>query len=218
MGSDRFAVNRTISLPGGVAGVGALALHGHTGYVVAVPAPSTGTSPATDALWRTTNGSTWAMVPDPCGSDLYPDSVSPLTDATVIMLCAGQGAAGSSQKAIFRSTDGGSTWTAAAAPEFSAGDGGTVAASSVSIVSVATSSAAAEVYRSTNGGSTSTTSFRLDDGGIGWGDFGYTTPAQGILVHAPASRIQGGGDGQVPYPATLFITHDAGSSWHPVAF
>jgi photosystem II stability/assembly factor-like uncharacterized protein len=217
--SDHFTVNHTVLLPGGVAGPHALALHDHTGYLVASPAPSAETGPdIASTLWRTGDGSTWMAVPDPCGPDLSPNSTSPVSVTTVILLCGGQGAAGSSQKAVFRSTDSGSTWTPTAAAQFSAGDGGTVAASTASILSIATSSGASEIYYSTDGGATYSTVLQLDDGGIGWGDFGYTTPMQGVLIHASASHTEGVNYSPGPDQGTLFMTHNAGANWSRIAF
>lgn len=213
--SNSFAPVSAVSLPNGANGETALALHGHTGYIVVPPGPTGNIGGG--SLWRTLDGVRWTLTTSPCGSKLSPDTISPLTDNLAILLCAGQGAAGSSQKAIYRSTDAGATWSAATAPKFSEGDGGDVSASSPSVLSVATFSAASEIYRSTDGGVSFTTSLQIADGGIGWGDFGFKTPTQGIAIHAPAARTQQGGY-QSPYPATLFITRDSGATWKPTTF
>jgi hypothetical protein len=144
--------------------------------------------------------------------------VSPLSDSEVMLLCAGQGAAGSSQKALYRSLDAGRSWIAAGPPQFSGGDGGKVSAATAAVIAVATSSGASEVYRSTNGGDTWSTAFQVADGGIGWGDFGFTDQTQGLLIHAPGGRLQGPASQGQPFPATLFLTTDGGATWKPVTF
>jgi photosystem II stability/assembly factor-like uncharacterized protein len=53
-----------------------------------------------------------------------------------------------------------------------------------------------------------------DDGGMGWADLGFTTAADGVVVRGPADS-----DGNVTRrPGQLFLTDDAGATWHRVRF
>lgn len=94
-----------------------------------------------------------------------------------------------------------------------------MSAATVSTLAIATSSAATEIYRSVNGGATWTTPLSLDDGGDGWGDFGFTDSTHGFAVHAPIGRYQTISTGATSADTgTFYITSDAGATWSAVAF
>jgi len=99
------------------------------------------------------------------------------------------------------------------------GGGGTLSAATVSTLAIATSSAATGIYRSVNGGDTWTTPLSLNDGGEGWGDFGFTDSTHGFAIHAPIGRYQTAGTGATSVDTgTMYITSDAGATWSAVAF
>jgi hypothetical protein len=53
-----------------------------------------------------------------------------------------------------------------------------------------------------------------DDGGIGWADIGFTTAADGVVVHGPADS-----DGnRYRRPGQLLLTSDGGGTWQLVSF
>jgi hypothetical protein len=110
--------------------------------------------------------------------------VAPIDASRVAVLCTGQGAAGSSAKQVLLSSDSGRSFVPASAQHFGAGAGGQLSAASPSTLALATSSAASFIELSTNGGASFTTSLVLTDGGLGWGDFGFTDASQGFAVHA----------------------------------
>jgi photosystem II stability/assembly factor-like uncharacterized protein len=193
-----------------------LAVHDATGYVVT--AATTGAI-GTPALLVTANGTSWSTEPNPCPAQLDEISVAPVDTARAAMLCSGQGAAGSTTKAVLATSDGGHTWVPAGSAPPSGGDGGTLSAATVSTLAIATSSAATEIYRSVNGGATWTTPLSLDDGGDGWGDFGFTDSTHGFAVHAPIGRYQTISTGATSADTgTFYITSDAGATWSAVAF
>lgn len=216
IGSDQFTQVPSVQLPNGVAGPSALALHGRTGYLVANPEGTTG---ASSTLWATTDGTSWRSHPSPCESSTL-QSVAAVDSRRATALCAGGAAAGSTAKTLYGTADGGATFTPEGSPPPRGGDGGTVVAASASDLAIATSSAAAEIYRSTDGGATWRTAVQLDDGGLGFGDFGFTDATHGFAVHAPAARVTQGGAavGQFgPNLASLYRTNDGGGTWSPVA-
>ena len=193
-----------------------LAVHDATGYVVT--AANTGAI-GTPALWVTANGATWSPEPSPCPSQLGEISVAPVDTIRAAMLCSGQGAAGSSTKALLATSDGGHSWVPEGSAPPSGGDGGTLSAANVSTLAIATSSAVTQIYRSVNGGATWTTPLSLDDGGEGWGDFGFTDSTHGFAVHAPIGRYQTVSAGATSADTgTFYITSDAGATWSAVAF
>jgi hypothetical protein len=193
-----------------------LAIHDTTGYLIT--AATTG-APGTPALLVTANGTTWSPEPNPCPAQLDGISVAPVDTVRAAMLCSGQGAAGSSTKAVLATSDGGHTWVPEGSAPPMGGDGGTLSVATVSTLAIATSSAATWIYRSVNGGATWTTPLSLDDGGEGWGDFGFTDSTHGFAVHAPVGRYQTAGTGATSVDTgTMYITSDAGATWSAVAF
>jgi photosystem II stability/assembly factor-like uncharacterized protein len=191
-----------------------LALHDTTGYVVT--AATTGAI-GTPALWVTANGTTWTPEPNPCPSQLGEISVAPVDTVRAAMLCSGQGAAGSTTKAVLATSDAGHSWVPEGSAPPSGGDGGTLSAATVSTLAIATSSAITQIYRSVNGGATWTTPLSLADGGEGWGDFGFTDSTRGFAVHAPIGRYQNTTGATSADTGTLYITSDGGATWSAVA-
>lgn len=192
-----------------------LAVHDTTGYLVT--AASTGTI-GTPALLVTANGTTWAPEPSPCPTQLGEISLAPVDAVRAAMLCSGEGAAGSSTKAVLATSDGGHTWVPEGSAPPSSGDGGTLSAATVSTLAIATSSGDTSIYRSVNGGATWTTPLALNDGGEGWGDFGFTDSTHGFAIHAPVGRYQTGKGATTVSIGTMYITSDAGATWSVVAF
>lgn len=158
-------------------------------------------SQALSTLYRSSNGLTWRSEPQPCPSD----SVATVAAATSVIdyvVCSGGLAAGSQEKSLYVSTNGGASYRLMTDPPLS-GDFETVAASP-GTVAVAASSGATFVYSSFNGGLTWTTTATFGDGGLGLSDLGFTTPLQGVVIH-----------GQPPYPESLqlLMTRDGGHTW-----
>ena len=214
--TDAFQKVATFNLAPEVGYTGSiLAIHDTTGYVVIAATVGAIGAPA---LYVTANGTTWSPEPNPCPADLGEISVAPVDTVRAAMLCSGQGAAGSSTKEVLATSDGGHSWV----PEGSAppsGDGGALSAASVSTLAIATSSAATQIYRSVNGGTTWSTPLSLNDGGEGWGDFGFTDSTHGFAVHAPIGRYQPASAGATPADTgTFFVTTDGGATWSTVAF
>jgi photosystem II stability/assembly factor-like uncharacterized protein len=193
-----------------------LVLHDTTGYLVTAAANGT----VGPALMVTANGTTWSAEPDPCPAQLDELSVAPVDTVRAAMLCSGEGASGSTTKAVLATSDGGHTWVPEGQAPPSGGDGGTLSAASVSTLAIATSSGASEVYRSVDGGATWTTPLSLADGGEGWGDFGFTDSTHGLAVHAPIGRYQTVSPGAPASTGTgsLYLTSNAGATWSVVVF
>jgi hypothetical protein len=87
-------------------------------------------------------------------------------------------------------------------------------------LAIATSSGASWIYRRTDGGVTWTAAVSYDDGGLGWGDFGFTDATHGLVIHGPRADLQLNGAAASalgPHAATLFLTGDAGATWYPVS-
>ena len=192
-----------------------LAIHDTTGFLVT--AATTG-APGTPALLVTENGTTWSPEPNPCPAQLDEISVAPVDTVRAAMLCSGQGAAGSSTKAVLATSDGGHSWVPEGSAPPMGGDGGTLSAATVSILAIATSSGATEIYRSMNGGATWTTALSLDDGGEGWGRLGFTDSTHGFAIHAPIGRYQTGTGAPSADTGTMYSTSDAGVTWSAVLF
>ena len=101
------------------------------------------------------------------------------------LLCAGNGAAGSIDKTVFVSDDLGAHWTKAGSPA-RGGDPEEMSAGSASQLVVAAASGASMLYYSADGGAQWSTAYYEGDGGLGFNDLGFTTPADGVVVYGPA--------------------------------
>jgi photosystem II stability/assembly factor-like uncharacterized protein len=158
----------------------------------------------------TDGGGSFHSESQPCPSRLgQPGSISD-DGEHVYLLCSGNGAAGSTQKYVYRSGGPDSPWTLMGRPP-AAGDGGQISAGSDSSIMVATYSGASLLYRSTDGGHTWRTALTEDDGGAGWSDLGFTTQTDGVVVHGPA--LAGS-----QRPGKILLSSDGGLSWHAAGF
>jgi photosystem II stability/assembly factor-like uncharacterized protein len=153
------------------------------------------------------DGVHWRTVPTPCGAAAGGGPGQAwLTSATDgVMVCAGEGAAGSEVKAAYGSSNGGRSFTLLGRPP-RGGDLDAAAANRRYTVIVAAASGASELYGSFDGGRRYRAVLALDDGGVGWRDLGFTTDDQGVAVESLAS------------PGRLWLTRDGGRHWHLVRF
>jgi len=168
------------------------------------------------------DGSHFAELPDPCptpGPGYWsPVDLSASTPTDLAVLCAGNSAAGSEQKQVFVSSDGGHTYRQVAVPPF-LGDAEAIAAASPTTLVVSARSGASWLYRATGADTGWTTAITFDDGGMGTSDLGFTDATHGVVVHAPpggllqlvGTALAAAGLG------TLYLTDDGGASWYPVA-
>jgi hypothetical protein len=125
------------------------------------------------------------------------------------LLCVGQGFMSHTIKQVYVSADSGARWTKAGVPS-TVGDGGILAAATPRQLAIATLSAASWLFYSGSAGVNWKIVLTDGDGGIGWADLGFTTSADGVVVHGPA--IDDGNTGG--RPGQLLLTGDAGATWH----
>jgi hypothetical protein len=129
------------------------------------------------------------------------------------LLCGGNGAAGSVDKTVYVSDDLGAHWTKAGTPA-RGGDPEGLSAGSTSQLVVAAASGASMLYYSADGGAQWSTAYYEGDGGLGFNDLGFTTPADGVVVYGPALSDSNAES----RPGWLLLTSNGGASWHPVPF
>lgn len=169
--------------------------------------------PAGSISLSTDEGRTWRTHRTPCDTTqqfpLSLDGVAAVGHSRLNALCAGDGAAGTTTKALYSSTDGGAHFSRTGTPP-RGGDGGTLAAASASTLVIATASAGSWLYRSTDSGKHWNTVRTFIDGGWPWNDLGFTTATQGVVIHGAAESSRS--------PGTLLMTHDAGAHWSTVHF
>jgi hypothetical protein len=213
-GSDRFAAIPGVDLSGASFDVGDLSLHADIGYLVG---RSTDASNGHEIslLWRTADGVHWVHAPTVCPGTLAITSVAAVDVNRAALLCSGNAATGNTTKELYATSDGGRTWVPEGTQAPLGGDGGTLSAATVSTLAIATSSGASDIYLSTNGGAGWQTVLSVDDGGAGWGDFGFRNASDGFAVHAPISRS--GSDG-LPGVGTLYRTTNGGVTWSLTTF
>jgi hypothetical protein len=197
--------------PAGVSAAGgaAISLHPPVGFAVL---GSTGNPYLPDGLIvATTNGHLWQAFPYPCraaGNSALSSIIAPDT-TSLLSLCTGSGAAGSTSKTVVFTRDGKST--PLGSPPL-AGDGGQIAANGISTILVGSSGGADFLYRSTDSGRTWTT-MQFNDGGAGFRDLGFTTTSQAVVIRGQAALVGGNNP-----PAELLMTTDAGKTWQHVNF
>jgi hypothetical protein len=195
-----------------------LSLHGTTGYLLGQPilkANGTGRSGIIN-LFATTDGLHWQRRQISCPQRFIGVSpISPIGKQRAVALCfAEEGVPATPDRTVF-SSNAGQSFQAVGEVAHLSDDGGVISAASDSTWAVITAKAVSNIYVTHNGGTTWSLALNLDDGGVGWGDFGFTTTLQGFVVHGPSR----GGPGSTSGPqnrGTLYMTHDGGNSWAPV--
>jgi hypothetical protein len=198
VGTDRW------TLVPGVVPAGALTFYGRAGWAGLPP-----------NLWATTDLRHWHKLPafhcpPILGARSTPSSLAAGTATRVLLLCTGNGAAGSLGKRVFASANGGRTFGLVGPAPLYGSSVNTLAIppGRPQVVTLATASGASMLDRSVNGGKTWRT-VQYNDGGIGWRDMRYASPTVGWLVH-------GGDPGSVDHHG-LMRTVNAGATWYTVA-
>lgn len=203
VGADSWQVVGGVML---VPGTGSIALHGRAAWIVSSGGPGAVRS------FFSPDGTTWRQMADPCsraGSDWALAGVAPVTDASMYLLCVGGAGAGSEDKRVLFSTDGGAHATATVAAPPRGGLADEIAAASTAVVALAARSGASWVYRSGDSGHTWAAPLEQGDGGVGYVDLGFTTATQGVAIYGnPASGTA----------SRLLMTRNAGAAWSPVTF
>lgn len=159
-----------------------------------------------DRLFRSSDsGAHFAEVTTPCHSQpgFTATSVA-FSTSDVWLLCAGEGAAGSTQKRVYSSADGGQHWTLAGRPGRE-GDPGSITASPGGEVMVSAQSGGSIIYRSSDGRGWHQV-LSKGDGGAGWADLGFTTNTDAVVIHHVGSPDMG----------RLLLSDDGGMHWSPV--
>jgi len=197
--SSRAGTNswhRVSGLPvtSGYSGPGTITLHGTAAWII-----------LGGRLYASQTGSSWTKEPFRCPAHLSIASIGAYSSQQITLLCTGLVALGSTAKVVYASSNGGATFTRRGTPS-QAGDGGLLAEATPRHLFLASSSGANFIYGSRNGGRTWHNSLFLT-GGTGWNDFGFTTATQGVAV-----------EGYPTIGSHLWITYNAGRSWHKVKF
>jgi photosystem II stability/assembly factor-like uncharacterized protein len=196
------AGGRWIPVPGlpagvtGYAGLGTVTRHGTAAWII-----------LGSRLYATRTGLGWTEEPVRCPRDDQMASAGAFSARRVTLLCVGGPAAGSASKVLYSSRDGGARFRRAGQPPLGGDQLDLLAQPAARHVFIATSSGATWLDVSGNGGRTWGETLRLFDGGLGWSDFGFTTPRQGVAIEG--TPVQG---------SRMFMTWDAGRTWHKIRF
>jgi hypothetical protein len=194
-GSDSWHKVAGLPVSAGDGGLGTITLHGTAGWLV-----------LDGRLYATRDGSSWVKEAFRCPAKLGIASVGAYNATHITLLCAGEPALGSTVKLVYKSSDGGAHLSRVGrAP--SGGDGGLIAEPTLRHLFIATASGATWLYASSDGGRRWHDALFLADGGLGWYDFGFTTATQGVAVEATPSL-----------GSHLWLTRNAGRTWHKVSF
>jgi len=153
------------------------------------------------------------VTPCPGGSGSAGSAVAVTGPSSLALLCAGGAAMGSVQKTVYVTGNLGATWVKAGSPPLG-GDPSGISGGTTGQLMVAAASGASWLYYSPDGGARWVVAYRAGDGGAGFNDLGFTTPADGVAVHGPA-YLDGDKYGM---PGQLLLTSDGGASWTAVKF
>ncbi len=176
-------------------------------------------------LLRASNGTDFTSLPIPCppGSADEPvpfelGSLAASDPEDVAVACLGVAGAGSQEKQMFVSHNGGTTFLPLPVPVPGGGIGAQLAMPSATTVLFGTGSAATSVYRVAGPDNSWAASFMFSDGGVGLSDLAFVDPSHGAFVHGPASFVIPLLDSPdpPPEPGEVYLTDDGGSSWYPV--
>ena len=222
-----LALTDTCTPNGGCAQTGALLRRPLAGgawqAITPVPEPGTIATQARvaaildgpDVLVTTDGGLTLAKRAAPCApvGVTQAASVAVTGPDGLALVCAGDAAMGSVDKTVYVSDDLGAHWTEAGPAPRGGDPMGSSAATPAQLV-VAAASGASELYYSADGGARWSTAYSAGDGGLGFSDLGFTTAADGVVIHGPVLSD----DNAEKRPGQLLLTSDGGASWQPVSF
>ena len=183
-----------------------IAAHGSTVWVLA------GTQ-----LWISTDGGrSFRLHRQPCAKKAGAlPALTSVADAGAhsYLLCTGQGFLSHTVKFVFRTPGTHSRWGLVSKPP-TPGDAGLLAAGSDQAIVIATASAASWLYLSRDSGRHWAMPLTFLDGGEGWGDLGFTTASDGVVIHGPAQTDGGSAN----FPGQLELTADGGRTWQTSTF
>jgi photosystem II stability/assembly factor-like uncharacterized protein len=202
-GSDAFG--RVAGVPALRAWSASISLYGTHGWLLA--------GPDTNSFYATSDGRDWARRPGPCGANPGLAGLAPVDSTRLFAACDGGAAAGSMNKPIYVSADGGRSFRPVVPAPFG-GDFEQLAAASAQTVAVAAYSGLSMIYVSPDGGLSWRTGLQFNDGGVGFSDLGFTTATQGFVIEGTPWQAQFSGSG----PSRMYLTRDGGRSWQRVSF
>jgi photosystem II stability/assembly factor-like uncharacterized protein len=158
-------------------------------------------------LYATQTGQSWAREPVTCPPGYAMASAAAASTQQVTLLCAGDSGMGSQGKSLYSSGDGGASFSLVGMAPTGGDQLKLLAQPTAQHIFIATSSAATWLDVSGGGGRIWGTALSLDDGGLGWSDFGFTTPTQGVAI-----------EGNLMLGTHMYMTWDAGQTWHQITF
>jgi hypothetical protein len=162
-------------------------------------------------LYATQTGVTWVHEPVTCAPQYAMAGTAAYSSEQLTLLCAGNSGMGSEAKMVYSSSDGGAGFTLMRAWAGPGDQFDVLAEPTPQHIFLATFSAATWLDVSSDGGSTWGTALTIDDGGLGWSDFGFTTPTQGDAIEGKVGNPAGG-------TSSMYMTWDAGQTWHEITF
>lgn len=153
-------------------------------------------------LAQAQDGAHFTGVHSPCTGDLALSGIALASATNLDVVCSGNGAAGSSTKQVWGSSDAGGTFHKLADAPLGGQFDALADASGTTIV-MAAASGASELYRTAGTDTHWATVLTLADGGAGWSDLGFTNADQGAVISGPQNGA-----------GAIYLTDDGGATWH----
>jgi hypothetical protein len=177
--------------------LGRITLHGSAAWII-----------LGGQLYGSQTGVSWVREPVYCQPGYTMASTAAYSAQQLTVLCAGNSAAGSEGKTLLSSDDGGASFSLAGTPPTGGDHLELLAEPTAQHIFIATFSGATWLDVSGDGGNTWGSALTIDDGGLGWSDFGFTTPSQGVAVEGnPALGT-----------SSMYMTWNAGQTWQEITF
>jgi photosystem II stability/assembly factor-like uncharacterized protein len=184
-------------LPANVPGtLGRITLHGTAAWII-----------LGGGLYATRTGQSWVREPVSCLPGYAMASAAAYSTHQVTLLCTGDSGMGSQGKILYSSSDGGASFSLVGKAPTGGDQFDQLAQPAAQHIFMAAFSALTLLDVSGDGGRTWSTALNINDGGLGWSDFGFTTPAQGAAIYGDSS-----------IGSHMYMTWDAGQTWHQITF
>jgi hypothetical protein len=160
-------------LPAKVSGTtGKITLHGTAAWII-----------LGSRLYATQTSQSWAREPVSCPPGYAMAAAAAYSTQQVTLLCTGDSGMGSQGKILYSSSDGGASFTLMGKAPTGGDQFDQLAQPAAQHIFIAAFSALTLLDVSGDGGRTWSTALNINDGGLGWSDFCFTTPAQGAAIY-----------------------------------
>lgn len=171
-----------------------------------------------DLLVSENDGTTWARHPFPCPPGYQLGGSLSIASKTLWMICRGQGSGGTRGLVLYRSGDGGATWTPESSQQLGPPTGVRPGAPGGKLEALVATSATNAVALDQNGGLVAST-----DGGVTWHTLASAAMERaingltGTLDVLSPTHLWAAASEVIPFSRGLWASADAGRTWEALS-